>query len=170
MGEAWRGSAGHCYHLRSVVSVLLGPLSGALNCTVLIVFPVIGHSLIQRVINVRCGHQSLDRQENGFDLKCGTPFGLEDVEANAAKSVDVRVVDLRAEEHLGWDERVLLGEEQFQVEQTTFVGAVGWSGNFDQEMTSVCGRGLRVDANDGFGSQALRLLHDSWWDRHNFTT
>lgn len=155
-------------HAVPVVGILLGPFTGALDRTVLIVLPVICNGLIQGIVDVWCGHERLDREQDGLDLQGGAPLVLEDVEADAAEAIDVRVVDLRAEENFRRDERVLLWQEELQVEEAAFVGTVGWAGDLHQEVPGV-GRGrLRVDTHDRLGSQPLGLLHDSWRNSHAF--
>lgn len=69
---------------RSIVGVLLGPLLGLVNRAILVVLPVVGNSLIKRVVYVGCGHKGLDGEEDGFDLEGGGPLVLEDVEADTA--------------------------------------------------------------------------------------
>ena len=47
---------------RSTVSILLSPLSGLLDGSGLVSFPVIGNGLVQRVIHVGGRHEGLDRE------------------------------------------------------------------------------------------------------------
>ena len=54
----WLGTA------RSVVGVLLGPLTGLLDGAVLVVLPVVSNSLVKRVLNVGGRHEGLDRKEH----------------------------------------------------------------------------------------------------------
>lgn len=55
--------------------------------------------------------KSLDRKENGADLQGGGPLVLEDVEADAAELVDVRMIHLGQEADLGGSHRVVRGEK-----------------------------------------------------------
>lgn len=64
------------------------------------------------------------------------------------ESVDVGVVDLGAEEDLGGDHGVIVGEEQLQVEHSAFVGRVSWTSNLDEEVSAVGLRWLSVDAHN----------------------
>ena len=48
----------------------------------------------------RGGGRHPDREEDGADLESGAPFILQDVEADPAELIDVRVVDLCEEAHL----------------------------------------------------------------------
>ena len=69
---------------RSVVGVLVGPLAGLSDGTVLVVLPVLSHGLVERIFAVRGRHKGLDREKHGLDLEGGGPLVLEDVEANTA--------------------------------------------------------------------------------------
>lgn len=64
------------------------------------------------------------------------------------ESVDVGVVDLGAEEALGGDHGVFFRQEELQVEETTFVGGIGGTGDFDEEMSAVGLGRLSVDAHN----------------------
>ena len=69
---------------RSVIGVLLGPFAGTLNCPILVVLPVIRHSLVQRIIDVWRGHERLNREQNSLDLEGRRPLGLKDVKADSS--------------------------------------------------------------------------------------
>lgn len=56
---------------RSIVSILLGPLTSFIDCLVLVVLPVVGDGLIKGVIAVRGGHEGLDGEKHGLDLEGG---------------------------------------------------------------------------------------------------
>ncbi len=58
------------------------------------------------------------------------------------------MVDFGAEDALGGDHGVLLRQEQFKLEETTFVGRVGGASNLDEEMSAVGLGGSSVDANN----------------------
>jgi hypothetical protein len=49
----------------------------------------------------------------------GVRLTLEDVETNAAQSVNVGVVDLGKEADLGWGHGVVIWEEELELENTT---------------------------------------------------
>ena len=59
-------SSGEVSLARSIVGVLGGPLAGLSDGTVLVVLPVLGNGLIERVIAVGGRHQSLDGEEHLF--------------------------------------------------------------------------------------------------------
>lgn len=71
------------------------------------------------------------------------------------------MVDSRAEQHLGWHHRVLLGKEDFGREKTSsersFVGAL----DLHEEVAVVLRIWFGVNSDDRFGSELLRLLHNS---------
>ena len=82
-----------------------------------------GNTFVEGIIKVGSRKQNLDGQQDRSDLEGWAPLVLQDVEADASKLVDVGVVDLRAEENLGWSHGVLLGEEELAVEEAAFVGS-----------------------------------------------
>ena len=79
---------------------LLRPLLGRLKRQLLVVLPRLGYLLREGIVWVGRGQQRLDGQEHGSNLKRGAPLILEDVKADAAKSVYVGVIDLRQEANL----------------------------------------------------------------------
>ena len=119
----------------SVASVLLGPFASLLNRTVFVVLPVIGNSLVERVVYVGGGHEGLDRKEHSLDLQGRAPLVLENVQADAAEAIDVGVVDLGAEEDFRWDHGILFREEKFSFEQTSSEGCFIGSRNLNEEVT-----------------------------------
>ena len=58
------------------------------------------------------------------------------------------MVDFGAEDDLGGDHWVLLGQEELKVEQAAVVRRVLWSGNLHVEVSAVGLRGGGVDADD----------------------
>ena len=104
--------------------VALGPLAGG----ALVPGPVIlvhrgdlGH---ERVVRVRVRQQRADREEDLRDGERGRPLVLEDVEADRAVPVDVRVVNLGRERHLGRLERVVGREVDVQKEDALVIRRV----------------------------------------------
>ena len=76
------------------------------------------------------------------------------------------MVDFGSEEHFWGDERVLLGQEELESEEATFVGGVSRACNLDVEVSSVRLGRLCVDSNDGLGGEPLGLLQNSGRDCH----
>ena len=64
------------------------------------------------------------------------------------ESVNVRVVDLGAEEALRGNHGVFLGQEQLKLEHTALVGGVGRACNLHEEVSAVGLGGSSVDADD----------------------
>jgi len=90
--------------------VLLGPLLGHLHVLSVVALEDardLGH---QRVVGVGVAQERADGQQNLADGESRRPLGSENVQADAAVRVDVRVVDLGSEAHLGRLERVVSGE------------------------------------------------------------
>lgn len=120
------GGKGSCF------GVLLGPIPGCLNGSVLILFPSLSDVVCQWVVWVRGTKQGLDGEQNGSDLEGGRPVALkgvslclweespcltlQHVQADSSESVDVGVVDLCEEADLGWSHWVVVGQEEFQLE------------------------------------------------------
>ena len=80
----------------------------------------------------------MDRQENGSYLKCGRPvtyrhvsrllnasclgrYTLEDIETDAAKLINVGVVDFGQEPDLWWGHWVVIWEEKLELENATWL-------------------------------------------------
>ena len=143
---------------RSVVSVIQGPLLGLIDGGLLIGLPGIRNLLIQRIIQVWQGHQGLNGKQNRSNLQSRGPLVLEDIEANSAKLVDVRVVDLGFEEDLWWDHGVLVWQEELAVENTSLVWCLSWAGNLDEEVSWVLLVWLSVNTNNWVLGESLGFL------------
>lgn len=120
--------------------------------------PGIGDLLIQRIIQVGQGHQGLNGEQDRSDLKRRRPLVLQDVEADSAELVDVRVVDLRSEENLWWDHGVLVWQEELAVEDAALIWSLTWASDLDEEVSGVVLVGLSVDADDWVLCKSLRFL------------
>lgn len=142
----------------SVVSILLSPRFRLCNGARFVVLPVVCNSLIEGIIYIGCRHKSLDGQKDSLNLEGGRPFVFKNIEANAAESIDVGVVDLGAEEALGGNHGVVFRQEELKVEETTFVGGVCGTSNLHEEVSAVSLRGLCVDSHDGLLSKSLRFF------------
>jgi hypothetical protein len=59
--------------------------------------PLLGHSLIKRVFWVGSAQQCLDTEQDCADLESRRPVVLQYIQADAAESVDVRVIDASQE-------------------------------------------------------------------------
>ena len=70
------------------------PVFGRVDGGVLVLPPLPRHVLIQRVVWVWRGKQSLNRQKDRSDLKGWGPLVFEDVQADPSQLVNVWVVDL----------------------------------------------------------------------------
>ena len=100
------------YHSNSSrVGVLERPGFSLIFSSLFVSFVVFCDTLVKGIFEVRVGHEGLDGEEDRSDLESGTPLVLEDIETDAAKLVDVRVVDLSAEKNLRRSHRVIFGEE-----------------------------------------------------------
>ena len=136
-----------------------GPFLGPLDGTLLVSFPGIGNLLVQGIIQVGQGHQGLDGQEDGSDLKGWGPLVLENVQANSAKLVDVWVVDLGSEENLWWHHWILVWQEQLAVEDASLVWSFSWASNLNEEVSWVLLIWLGVNTNNWILSQSLGFLN-----------
>ena len=86
----------------------------------LICFPHFSNVVRERVVRVGRREQRLDRQQHRPDLQRRAPLVLEDVKADAAQFVNVGVVDLGEEAHLGWRHRIVLRQEELQFEDAAW--------------------------------------------------
>ena len=141
-----------------MIGVLEGPLLGLLDSTLLISLPGIGDLLIQRIVQVWERHQSLDGEEHRSNLESWRPLVLQDIEANSAELVNVGVVDLGSEEHLGWNHWVFIRQEEFAVKDATFVRGLGGTSDLDEEMSWVFLIWFGVNADDWVLSETLSFL------------
>ena len=79
----------------------------------------LGH---ERIIRVGVGQQRADGEKHLGDGERRRPLILEDVQANGAICIDVRMVNFRSERHLRWLEWVVGREVNVEEEDTTGVG------------------------------------------------
>ena len=147
--------------------VSAGPLTSSIVVAVTFLFVNGGNFGHQRIIRVRVSEKRADGQENLGDGESGRPLILQDIEADRAIAVDVRMVNFRREAHLGRLEWVVGGEVDVQEENASrvrrilrthdrslpveLVLLVGWAGR------AVCRR-IPTEVNE--------LLLDSF-KRHN---
>lgn len=89
-----------------------------MDCSVLVFLPALGDVVGERIIGVWCAQECLDGEKDGTDLEGGRPVTcscqfsfpsvqllvttLQDVQADAAKSVNVWMVDLGEKADFGW--------------------------------------------------------------------
>lgn len=69
------------------------------------------------------------------------------------------MVDLSSEKNLGRDHGVLVWQEKLAVEDATFVWRLGWSCDFDVEVSGVALVWLSVNANNWILGKSLSFLH-----------
>lgn len=81
----------------SVVGILEGPLLGSLDGAIGVLLPVVGNLFVKGIVQVGCRQQDHNREQDTGDLEGGTPLVLEDIKADTAELIDVRMVDLGTE-------------------------------------------------------------------------
>ena len=151
------------YHSNSSrVGVLESPGFSLVFSSLFVSFVVFGDTFVKGILEVRVGHEGLNGEEDRSDLESGTPLVLEDIETDAAKLVDVRVVDLSAEKNLRRSHRVVFGEEELTVEKTTFEGSAGRSTDLHHKVTSVGSGGSCENSGNGLFGQVLGFFDNSW--------
>lgn len=94
-----------------------------------------------------------------------TPFLLENIQTDTPKTVDVRMVDAREEAHLRRRHRVVLRQEQLELELARRVRALLRSKNHHAEEARVRLRRHRADARHRLVLEPLRLLF-AWKVEH----
>ena len=77
-----------------------------------------------------------------------TPLVLENVEANSANFVDVRMIDFCSKEHFGRNHGILVRKEQFSAKETACIRSVVGSLDLHMEMSKVCFVWSRIDSNN----------------------
>jgi hypothetical protein len=81
-------------------------------------FPMRGNVSGKRIVGIRRRKQSLDGQKHSANLKRRRPLVSQNIKANAAKLVHIRVIDLCEKANLGRRHWVLARQEQLQFENT----------------------------------------------------
>jgi len=99
--------------------ILSSPFSGSSLVFRLVSLVDLSDLWHQRIIWVGVSQQGADGEENLGDGKGWRPLFLEDIEANGAIGVDVRVIDSRCEVDLWWLEGVVGWEVDVKEEYTT---------------------------------------------------
>ena len=128
--------------------MLQSPFFRSLDSSFLILFPEISDFLIKWIVQVWKRHQSLDGEEHGSNLESRRPFVFQNIKANSTQLIDIWVIDLGSEKDLWWHHRILIWQEEFTVEKTSFIWSLSWTSNFDVEMSIVRFIWLSVDSND----------------------
>ena len=119
------------------MSIFLSHLSSLTDSVGLVSLPVLRGLIVEGVVGVGRREEDLDAEEDGADLQRGRPLRLEHVQADAPQRVDVGVVDPRQEPRLGGAHRVVVGEEELQLEDAALVGRVLRPGELDVEVPVV---------------------------------
>jgi hypothetical protein len=153
----------------SCLSILLGPFLSRGYGSLLVFLPALCDVGCEGVVRVGCAKKCLDREEDGADLESGGPVvlrkvsnrwgstsgsrqhTLEDIEADAAELVHVGVENLCQETDLGRRHGVVVGKEQFELENASCTGVRDWSVARDPSMTIEAY--LRMATGRGRGSR-----------------
>lgn len=81
--------------------------------------PLLRHRLVQRVLRIGSTQKCLYTEQYRAYLQSWRPVVLQYVEADAAKAVDVGVVDAGEEAYPRWTHGVVVREKQFQLEDSS---------------------------------------------------
>lgn len=112
----------------------------------LVRLPHLGDVVRQRIVGIGAAQQRLDGEQHRADLQRRAPLVFQDVQADSAQFVDVRVVDLREEADVGWIQGVVFWEEQFELEQAAFVGGAARARHKYVEVSAVLFVGVGADS------------------------
>jgi len=154
------------FHLLSL-SIKTGEILSLLQSTSFIILPLVGSFVIQRIIGIGGTEESLYTEEDRSDLQSGTPFIFKDIKANSAEIINIGVVDLGVEDDLRGVHGVFISQQEFSVEDTTFIRSVGGSVDFNKEVLVVGGVNFDIDTRDFFSGELLGFLEDTRsWSRH----
>lgn len=74
------------------------------------------------ILLVRFPKKTLQTQENVLYVVHGTPFVTKDIQTDAAREVNIRMVDRSFEEHSGRRVRVVVGERKGELECQALIG------------------------------------------------
>lgn len=143
-----------------------GPLLSRCYRCWLILLPSLGYVWGERIVWVWRAKECLDRQQDRADLKSWRPVALQNIQADTAKLVDVRVVDLGQETNLWWGHRVVIWEEELKVEDAALVWRLRWAVDLDVEVSEVIVVRNCADARDRLSHQTLSLFDNTLWKRH----
>jgi len=80
---------------------------------------LLSDSLVEWIFWVRSTEQSLDTEQDCANLKGRRPVVLQHVQADATESVDVRVIDTGQEANPRGTHRIVIREEELEVELAT---------------------------------------------------
>ncbi|KAI0564068.1 ubiquitin conjugating enzyme E2 [Gracilaria domingensis] len=144
-------------------SVLLGPVSSGLHGQHLVALPQLGGVVVERVIRVWSGKQRLDGEQDGSNLQGWAPLVLENVEADAAETIDVRVVDAGEKANFGRGHGVVFREEELELEATGGVRGLLRADDDDGKEAGVGVAGNGAYAGHGLALEPLGLLGWARW-------
>jgi hypothetical protein len=98
--------------------MLASPFLGCSDGLRFVLLPMFGNIVGKRIVWVGCAEEGLDWEQDSSDLKSRRPLILENVEANSAELVDIGMINLGQEADLGRSHRIIIGQEQLQLEDT----------------------------------------------------
>lgn len=77
-----------------LLSVLASPFFRGSNSFGLVLLPVFGNVVCQRIVGVGGTEEGLYREQDGTDLERGRPLVLQNIKADSSELVNVGVIDL----------------------------------------------------------------------------
>ena len=128
-------------------SVCKVPLFGSHLRAFEVILEVLRDVNLQGVLEVGTRHEHLQGDKHFWDEKGRAPLAIlfQDVQANATQFVDVRVVDLRAEQTQRGHHRVLWWEVDLHFVFSTFIHSFGWPFKLYEQVQNVIVFDLRAD-------------------------
>ncbi len=106
--------------------------------------------------------QKLNRETDFIYLKRGTPFILQNVEANSAQPVNVGVVDFGQEANFRGDHGIILWQVKLQLKNATFVRRTCGPGDYNVKVSKILFVGRCTDACDDWRMQMITRKQQSW--------
>lgn len=73
--------------------------------------------------------ETLQAEEHALDVVHGAPLVLQDIQADAAREIDVGVVDGGLEKDSGRRVRVVVREGKRELQGQPLIGCLGWAGD-----------------------------------------
>ena len=139
----------------------------------LVCFKYSGDFWHERVVRIGITQEWADGEQYFGDGERRRPLRPEDVQADAAVGIDVRVVDPRGEGHLGRLERVVRGEMDGQEKDSSLVRTLGRSHDGRLPMEQIVADRTGAALGGGIPTQVLQFLqfksHSSYtwhWTHH----
>lgn len=146
------------YHHLQRHRVCAGPFRCGADGIGFVTLPHFGGFVVQRIIGIGGGQESLNRQEDSSDLKSGTPFVFQNIQTYSAQAINIWMKDSRQKSHLWRRHWIVLRKEELKTEMPLGVWAFIRTRDHDTEKSCICVAWNSADSWDRFTLQSLSFL------------